>query len=98
MAVITAAATYQENNGSLTLLKFDFTSVTTAGDTFASGLGSSMAFGYWAVVTSGITASCATDKSTAITPGVNVKESGGTFTITPGANAVPVSLFVWAKI
>ena len=102
MAALTAASTLQENNGSLTLLKVTFTTVTTAGDTWSSGLGTSSAVGYWATVTSGVapgaTANTATGAVTGAFNGINVKEDGGTFTLYPNISGVPVTLFIWARI
>lgn len=99
MAALTAATVLRESNGSLTLHKITFSSVTT-GDTWASGLPN--VIGAWANVTSGTictaTVDTATSASTIVSAnGISVIESSGTFTLYPSANAVPVTLNIWSK-
>lgn len=97
MATLSASTTIRESNGSLTLFKFKFTSVSTAGDTFLSGLGTSMTVGCWASSSSGVTASIDTSTSTVTANGCSVNENGGTFTIWVNKDGIPVDLYVWAK-
>ena len=84
MAVQTAAATYRESLGSLTLLVFNFTSVTGA-DTFVSGLPN--VIGYWAV-------SHFNGGTTTTGNGISVVNSSGTFTFCLGTAATNVDLYV----
>lgn len=87
MAAQTAATTARESLGSLTLLKFTFTSVAT-GDTFPSGLGSNV-FGFW-----GQTGSITTQASA----GFVSSNSTGTFTFKPGEDSNSLTFFVLATV
>ncbi len=66
----TLASTIRESVGSLTLHKFNLTSVATT-ETFASGLGANVV-GFWA--------NAVADEATDGNEGVNVSNSSGTFT------------------
>lgn len=85
---LTAATIDRESNGSLTLHRVTFSSVTSAGDTWASGLPN--VWGYWANVTS-------SQGVLTTSGGVNVVNSSGTFTIVPNLHNAPVTLFVQSK-
>jgi hypothetical protein len=87
MAAQTAATTTRESVGSLTLMVYTFTSVTTP-DTFASGLGANVV-SYWA--------HCTSDSGTQGYAGVNCVNSSGTFTFYPGENATAITLFVLSR-
>jgi hypothetical protein len=88
MSALTAASTYRENVGSLTLHIINFTSVT-AGDTYASGLGTGVVSA-WANMTQ------ATGTTTGVS-GAGVNNSSGTFTFANDLAAVPMTLFVVSK-
>jgi len=87
MAAQTAANTFRENVGSLTLHIFKFTSVTGA-DTFASGLPNVV--GFWA--TSEFNGGTTTGGN-----GVSVSNSSGTFTFCLDTAAIAVDLFVVSR-
>jgi hypothetical protein len=88
MGAITAASTYRENVGSLTLIVANFTTVT-GDDTYASGIGTGVV-AYWAQDTNA-------GGSTTADAGINVTNSSGTFKFQPGLAASPVTLFILAR-
>ena len=87
MSALSAASTLSHSAGDLTLKIFKFSSVGD-GDTFASGLSTSVV-AYVAQNTS--------DPTTNTSAGVNVGESSGTFTFYPGIASTAVTLFVWVS-
>lgn len=88
MAALTATTTLRESVGSLTALFFAFTSVND-GDTFVSGLGSSVVA--WNALTN---ANPATQGSA----GIAVTNSSGTFTFYPGEDGNSQILQVLARV
>ena len=91
MAAQTAATSLRESVGSMTLHIFTFTSVaggSSTGDTFASGLGTTVV-DFWA--------QDKTLSATQTSAGINVSNSSGTFTMSPAVDGAAVSLFVLAK-
>ena len=79
MAAITAVT----SNGGQSVIKVFTFSAIGDGDTFAGPSGS---VAHWATVTA--------DPTTNTSAGVNVAESGGTFTFYPGVAALSATLFV----
>lgn len=86
MAALTAATTRRESAGSLTLMRYTFTTASD-GDTFASGLPN--VWGFW----------CHGDNnpSTQASAGISATESSGTFTFRPGEDSLALTLFVLTK-
>jgi hypothetical protein len=88
MGAITAASTYRESMGSLTLHIFNFSAIS-GDDTFASGLGTSVV-GFWCTDTMAV-------GSTVNAAGMNVSNSSGTFTFAPALAASTGTLYVVAR-
>lgn len=86
MAVQTAATTLRENVGSLTLIIYTFTSVTT-GDTFNTGLGGNIV-GFF-----GTNNSITTQASA----GFVISNSSGTLTLKPGEDGNSQTVYVLAR-
>lgn len=86
MGAQTANATIRSSQGDATLMIYQFTSVT-AGDTFASGLGTNI-IDYWATVEA--------TPNTSTQQGASVANSSGTFTLNPAFPAA-MSLFVLTR-
>jgi len=94
MAVLTAAATYRESVGSMTLNIVTFASVTTTGDTWTIP---TIYPGLWAWAV-GTTANAA---SATVTGGIDVNiatsGTGTVFTLAASRVANPVTLFILAR-
>lgn len=90
MAALTATNTYRESVGSMTLLVYTFSSVST-GDTFASGLGSNALF-YNAIITQLPTTQASAGY------GVGYNSTTGVFTLYPGENSDSAALQVLARV
>ena len=88
MSALTAASTYRESMGSLTLHIVNFSSIS-GDDTYASGLGTQVV-GYWAQDTQAV-------GTTVNAAGMNVNNSSGTFTFAPALASTPGTLFIVSK-
>lgn len=86
MSLITAAKSLRESAGSMTLNIFQFTTATS-GDTFASGLGTSV-IDFWG---------CAESlPNTTFQAGISISNSAGTFTLGPSFPTA-MTLFVLSR-
>jgi len=90
MAALIPTNVYRESMGSMTLNVATFSSVTTAGDTWASALAYPAVFAWATGTSSGSAASGGVDVIFAASGTSNI------FTITPTL-AAPVTLFILAK-